>query len=678
MRARPASRHCERVKVGCRVAADVIFVTPDIVGPVKNGGIGTACYHYARSLAKSGISTDILFTGDLAADEAARWRSWYDDLSIGFLCLNDVPAQVKHAYGMFWYSERANRVMRYLKDRGYKYIIFQDWHANGFWTARSKELRHAFSDARLGVICHSPQQWQREGMEYYGEKPFEDADQEWMERECISAVDVLISPTQHMIDWLTSKDYALPQEVVRCPITFEDQVRPSGAATLDREHLIFFGRLETRKGLHVFGAALRRLKADGRKLPRKVSFLGKAATVEGQPSSDYLGKLTEDLPQVELFVESGWDYATATDYIRRENGLVVIPSLLDNFPLTVVESIVNGFCFVAASVGGIPEMIDPAVAFKPTPAELADLLSRRAMLDFGGLRHPYSPDRARDIWTTHVRGEIARAKPPLAAPALAGAARPPISVCVPFYKHDRYLRRMVTAFLRHRDHPLQFVVVNDGTPIEERPEFERMSELLSPMGHIFVSQANAGPGAARNYAVSLAAHDHLLFFDSDNVPFPSMVGRLWDAMAASGADSVSAPFAAVPPMERAPALSDVWFHYHPAGGSLIRSLIDNTLGDLACLVKREAVEAVGGFTEQRRSWEDQDFFMRIMLGGYKHRVYPEPLLFYTYDEGGVNNMAHAYHNRTSLLAGLRNAPSAELAEMVSVFVRDHLARGDRL
>ena len=41
----------------------MIFVTPDIVGPVKNGGIGTACFHYARVLAGAGIAVEILFAG---------------------------------------------------------------------------------------------------------------------------------------------------------------------------------------------------------------------------------------------------------------------------------------------------------------------------------------------------------------------------------------------------------------------------------------------------------------------------------------------------------------------------------------------------------------------------------------------------------------------------------------
>ena len=56
------------------------------------------------------------------------------------------------------------------------------------------------------------------------------------------------------------------------------------------------------------------------------------------------------------------------------------------------------------------------------------------------------------------------------------------------------------------------------------------------------SQANAGPGAARNRAIELAAHDHLLFFDADNVPYPDLVARLWRAMDWSGCDSISAPF----------------------------------------------------------------------------------------------------------------------------------------
>ena len=95
-----------------------------------------------------------------------------------------------------------------------------------------------------------------------------------------------------------------------------------------------------------------------------------------------------------------------------------------------------------------------------------------------------------------------------------------VSVCLPFYKHDRYLKRLISAFLQMDRRDVQMVFVNDGTAPEDCPTFHEMSRELSRFGHVFHTQPNAGPGAARNKAVSLARYDDIIFFDSDNVPFP--------------------------------------------------------------------------------------------------------------------------------------------------------------
>jgi hypothetical protein len=59
----------------------------------------------------------------------------------------------------------------------------------------------AFGDTPIGLIAHSPTQWQKLGMQTFG-SPVEDCSVEWAEKETIAAVDVLISPSQHMVDWL--------------------------------------------------------------------------------------------------------------------------------------------------------------------------------------------------------------------------------------------------------------------------------------------------------------------------------------------------------------------------------------------------------------------------------------------------------------------------------------------
>lgn len=659
------------------MVAQVVLVTPDVVGPVKNGGIGTACLHYATVLARAGVSVDMLFTGTVEPVAKRRWTAWYGERGIGLQTMDDVPKLARYTYGQAWYTETSLRLYNYLKSRDYGYIIFQDWHGNGFWSIRAKEMGVSFRNTSLAVIAHSPNEWQRRGMEHHGDEPFERADLEWIEAEAVAAADVLISPSRHMIDWLKEHKYQLPASVVLCPIPFEDERRRPEPDRPDNEHLIFFGRLETRKGLHVLGGALRRLSAAGHEgLPSKVSFLGKAATVAGQPSKDYLDALQADLPGVEFAVHTDLSYSEAINYITDCNGLVIIPSLLDNFPLTVVESITNGFRFLASSVGGIPEIADDAVLFEPTADALARRLRTREQVRWGEVRHPYDPEFARDHWLTHVHAMLN--SPHVDAPPTVGRARPPTSVCVPFYKHDAYLNRMVTAFLRESDVEVELVIVNDGTPPEESQNFERLRALLEPAGHIFVTQENAGVGPARNAAARLASHEHILFCDADNLPMPGMLAKLHDAMRASGADCVAVPFAAVPLMQRVPVPDDVWFHFMPAGGSAVRALVNNFLADAGALIKREVFDELGGFTSERRSWEDWEFFLRLLLRGYRLRVYPEPICYYSHSPEGRNESAGEYHNRLSLLASLRDVPQEQLLELLTVFVRDHLTRINRL
>jgi glycosyltransferase involved in cell wall biosynthesis/GT2 family glycosyltransferase len=668
------SRAAPTLTTSARAPGRVTIVTPDIVGPVKNGGIGTACFHYARSLAAAGHTVDVLFSGSVGDEARQRWSAWYDDYGIHFHTMDEVASIGVQVYGSRWHAERAHQIFNYLRTRPCDYLIFQDWHANGFWAARAKQMGAAFSDVPIGLIAHSPNQWQKEGMSTFG-RPVDDCSLEWAEKETIAAVDILISPSHHMLEWLQSHGYRLPDRVAICPYTFEDHTVAGAPADVDKSHLIFFGRLETRKGLHVLGGALRELHQVGGRLPRKVSYLGKMAEVNGVPTTKYLQRLKADLGEVEFVIESDLDYTQAVNYIRTHNGVVVIPSILDNYPMTVIESITNGFCFVASDAGGIPEMIDPAVRFQRTASGLRQKLDELHRIDFSTLEHPYDPAHARRIWLDHVQSVVDKRSTP--RPARGKPAIQPVSVCIPFYRHDAYIDRVVCAFLRMDLPDLQLVFVNDGTPLVERPRYEAIRRALEPLGHVFHDQSNAGPGPARNKAIELARHDRLLFFDADNVPYPDMVERLDRAMTSASADSIAVPYVGVPAMIRRPLLEDSIFHYRPPGGPIALALVENVLGDVCALVRREVVDTLGGFSNERRSWEDWDFFLRAVGRGFRHLVYPEPLFFYTIDEGGRNLTAVVRENQASLLRSLRTLPPEVTSDIAEIYAREFIVSGGR-
>jgi glycosyltransferase involved in cell wall biosynthesis len=398
-----------------------------------------------------------------------------------------------------------------------------------------------------------------------------------------------------------------------------------------------------------------------------VSFLGKHASILGEPSKDYLHRLFEDVPEIDYFVATDFDYARAINYIKEQNGVVIIASLLDNYPLTVIESITNGFSFIASRAGGIPEMVDESVVFEPTVSSLKDKILALPRISFGQLSHLYDPKLARDIWLSHVTAVI---EPAIASPAVIETSSTAVSVCIPFYYADKYLPRLLTGFLRDADPNIQLVIVNDGTPEAECREFHRLKRKLEPIGHIFHSQENGGASRARNKAVELSRHEKLIFFDADNVPLPKMVMKLVNALLAANADSVSAPFFAVPPFIRQPLPTDVYWKYIAPGGPLVAAMLDNQLGDMCGIQRKDVFERLGGFDPNRSYYDDWKYFMKLVGYGYRHYVYPEPLFYYALDPQGRRSTESEYEKRMNLWDGLEAIPKEQLEKVLKVFVKD--------
>jgi glycosyltransferase involved in cell wall biosynthesis/GT2 family glycosyltransferase len=644
----------------------VILVTPDIVGPVRNGGIGTACLHIARMLVGAGYAVELLFAGwELGEGELEHWRAVYTDMGIVFHALDNTPSLQEPSFGLRWYTEASIRIMEWLKQRTADVILFQDWKAEGFWTVRAKQMGLAFADVQIGVIAHGSTAWQNAGMKTFGSDVLYQDDMSACEQAAIAGADILISPSRHMVQWMTEEGFDLPSRVEICPIAFEGPVGARCDRPVDFGHVIFFGRLETRKGLELLGEAMRRTKRTGGALPRKLSLVGKHGAVEHGSVSAYIDRLRRDLPEVECAVMADLDHRQAIDYIETANGVVVIPSLLDNFPMTVLESIEHGFPLLAADVGGIPEMLDPGALFAPTVEGLSDKLESLSSIRFADFRHPYSASVARGRWLSTLE---ALCRP--TSPKRTRGLPPPISVCIPFYRHDGYIRRTVSAFLAMDLPELQIVVVDDGTPAGERMELDRLRPELERAGHRVLWQPNAGPGAARNAAIAAATHDLLLFFDADNVPLPDMVTKLWTALDGAGAHSVSAPFLAIPPMQRMPNREDVIWRYQPGGILSALTLFENTLGDMTALIRRDVVEEVGRFCTDlsRPGWEDWELFLRIIGRGFRHMVYPDPLLFYTDHPGREKSPSHLYDVRSSLIRQIDQLDSKVVTQLAKVLV----------
>ena len=107
-----------------------------------------------------------------------------------------------------------------------------------------------------------------------------------------------------------------------------------------------------------------------------------------------------------------------------------------------------------------------------------------------------------------------------------------ISVAIPAYNAESYLREAVDSVLAQTLRPYEIIVVNDGST-------DRTEEIALSYGDSirYIKQANQGLAGARNTAIRVATGDWVAFFDSDDVLMPDKL-RLQAAAVESNPDLI--------------------------------------------------------------------------------------------------------------------------------------------
>lgn len=643
----------------------ICIVTCDIVGPIRNGGIGTAYYNLALALARAGHAVTVLYALGLYCENKtiAHWRREYAKEGITFVPLPEAPVEGHSAIKMSY------SVYRWLKDRPFDVVHCHEWRGLGFYTALAKKQGLCLDRAVLCIGAHSPVMWHLEGMNELAD--VESLEVDFMERQAVAKADVLWTPSAHMLAWMKREGWQLPDEIVHKPYILMDLEEAPGRMAAPGSELVFFGRLETRKGLDLFCDALDRLVAAGVPVPR-VTFLGKPSSVNGAPSEEYLQSRSVKWNFTWQIISS-LDRDGAMAYLRKPNRIAVLPSRIDNLPYTVLECLGSRIPFVAANTGGIPEMIKPAdrprVLFDLTAAAFAERLTA---VIFKGLRPAPLKIEADSILADWLKWhQQLGPKPASRRPVDAVTAPPRVSVCLTHHNRPNLLSAAL-ASIRQQDYPnIEVVLVDDGSDTTDSLLYlDSLAPDFAARGWQIIRQANRYLGAARNTAISAATGDYVLFMDDDNIAAPGEISTFVTAAETSGADILTcflnvfqsaAPAPTTPPVHVWPFL----------GGALASGLLRNVFGDANALVRRDVFQRIGGFTEDFGvGCEDWEFFARATLKGLRLEVVPEPLVLYRQSPHGMLQSTSQRANRMRALRPYLGLIPAHLRALV------HLAHAD--
>jgi glycosyltransferase involved in cell wall biosynthesis len=631
-------------------ARKICIVTPDVIGPLKNGGIGTHCYHLAVVLAKAGHDVTIVFTGPIEHENNAHWQDYFRTLGISFHNINEMVdgSIVAHSD---WFVKRSFLIFNFLKARQFDLIHFQEWQANGLHTIMAKRSTEFFQDTTISVTMHSSTEWINEGMLKWVDWAVPDAKLSWCERYCCQYADVLFAPSEHMFQYALERKWLLAENRHIHPYCFEE-VEQSAPYDPAPGVLAFFGRLETRKGLEIFLGALGRLPEEARSRIRKVLFLGKNGHLSGAGTDGYaeINRVCRELG-IPYEVDTTLSAFDAVEKIRAERAIAVVPSLLDNYPFTILECLMSGIPTIAAGTGGIPEMLDESCLFKANEKDIAAKLTSILKGEMPRFLGKYDPVVAKNRWLALHDNSAIRGKHADAVTAVA-TNKPLVSVCIPFYNYGMYLEATIKSLQASTYENFECIIVNDGsTDPFSAEKFSEIAQTLTDKRFRLLSKENGGVGAARNHAANQAKGEFLLFCDADNCSEPTMIQEFLVAIHMTGGDVVSSNFKAfAQDVDWPDEKTKIEYLYLPVGPAIEIGMIDNVFGDANSLFRRAAFEAVGGFQEERHtSWEDWDLHARCCLAGFQLDVCPKQLFWYRHTDAGFSRNTSTYQNQLRVL-----------------------------
>jgi glycosyltransferase involved in cell wall biosynthesis len=584
----------------------VCLVTAEFHGLFKNGGIGTANTGLALTLAGAGHDVTVAYVDAGLVDHHERLAAAADTIAAWEqrgVNLEFVPRNPSLRAGHEDHVAASFSLLQYLQGRGFDIVFFNECGGQGYYPLLAKKAG-LFPDApRMVVVTHGANAWVLELNQqlYWSLHP---VSVDFLERRSVELADDVVSPSRYLLRWMGEKGWRLPAStrVIQNALPVE----PARAAPpAPVEEIVFFGRLEARKGVDLFLSAYTRLCESRDMSGLKVTFLGKFARIEGVHSGVHVLERTRGWPTPPtLITELGQEQALK--YLSRPGVLAVTPSRAENSPCVVAECLIAGVPVIATDSGGTGELIaepDRARALcLPTPESLASKIA--AALDDGA---PVSalavPQQvSRQGWLDLV-GEAA----PLSAPL--PRARP-VSLCLasPPPAWESYLAQDFAEIL----------VVAPETAV--LPADPRIRRLVAP--GVSVAQA-------RNLAASEAQGPWLMFADEASVLLkPRALAGFLGAAAGLGAEIVTSPgleFShAGPPREG----WDGFINLLPTGASLTLAAFENCLGEGCFLIDRARFLSVGGFAaDVGETLRDRLLLTEAVLAGAALEIAATPLFW---------------------------------------------------
>jgi glycosyltransferase involved in cell wall biosynthesis len=194
---------------------------------------------------------------------------------------------------------------------------------------------------------------------------------------------------------------------------------------------------------------------------------------------------------------------------------------------------------------------------------------------------------------------------------------PSVSVIIPVYNGEAFLREAVESALAQTYSPVEIIVVDDGST-------DGTAAVARELPVTYLHQENAGVSSARNLAIAHSQGDLLALLDGDDVWLPQKLAVQIEALDGNpDAGYASCFFSYIfRPMPRPPSWwPPIWYRAGYVPPTEAGYCIPSTW-----IIRRSTWDAVGPFDPTRRLGEDIDWLARAKDLGISTAIVDDVLL----------------------------------------------------
>jgi glycosyltransferase involved in cell wall biosynthesis len=513
--------------------------------PKFGGGISTYCLHTAQMLQEKGWKVTV-FVSDFeikgiqesVTTEGIRIVRFSPNIS---KINNNLGYEAKLSY------EFAHLIKLYLEKEGTPDILeSQEYNGIPYYILQYKHLNYPkFKDLKVVVTLHAPAFLY---LEYNKVNTFQFPNF-WigeMEKFCIKAADTLISPSQYLVSEIQSRfDISYKKvHVIQNPfkVDWDLHITPT-----DKDSYVFFGKLTPQKGCLELIEFFKQLWKEG--FNYKLIMIGGGNHLyhpEGVDMIDYVKKIYKnELQENKLQLLGSIPPHKIKNYTDGAE-VILIPSVVENLPYTVLETMAYGKIVLASMQGGQAEIIedgtDGFLFDHHTPQSFINSIKRINTLSskeiitvsnnaYKKIKENYSYqtvyEKKYTVISTLLKSEPNNDHFPFATPHTRSSVansntgvKDLLSVVIPYYNMGAYVEETIHSIINSTYSNIEIIIVNDGST--EKSSIEILATLKNKYAAIkILDKKNMGLSLARNDGASMASGEYLAFLDADDTVEPS-------------------------------------------------------------------------------------------------------------------------------------------------------------